>query len=107
MQEERRRRTWETPAAPAVENVGVWYTALEARKGKPGHGTMLEPEGRRETRCRQVEEYCHRESHRMRLGNRIEHSTLRWGKPTTGGRSRRKHAARKGHSSRTCRTGSA
>src|SRR5215475_12166020 len=26
-----------------VENVGVWYTAPEARQGKPGHGTMLEP----------------------------------------------------------------
>ena len=25
-----------------VENDGVWYTALEARKGKPGYGTMLE-----------------------------------------------------------------
>ena len=45
-------------------------------------------------------------AHRMRLGSRIEHSTLRWGKPTTRGRSRRKHAARKGHASRTCRTGS-
>src|SRR3989442_821733 len=45
-------------------------------------------------------------AHRMRLGSRIERSTPRWGKPTTWGRSRRKHAARKGHSSRTCRTGS-
>ena len=44
-------------------------------------------------------------AHRMRLGSRIERSTLRWGKPTTRGRTRRKHAARKGHSSRTCRTG--
>jgi hypothetical protein len=26
-----------------VENDDVWYTALEAQKGKPGHGTMLEP----------------------------------------------------------------
>ena len=42
----------------------------------------------------------------MRLGSRIERSTLRWGKPTTWERSRRKHAARAGHSSRTCRTGS-
>jgi hypothetical protein len=44
-------------------------------------------------------------AHRMRLGSRIERSTRRWGKPTTRGRSRRKHAARKGNSSRTCRTG--
>jgi hypothetical protein len=26
-----------------VENDEVWYTALEARKGKPRHGSMLEP----------------------------------------------------------------
>ena len=32
-----------------VENDGVWYTALEARKGKPGDGTILEPERRCET----------------------------------------------------------
>jgi len=44
-------------------------------------------------------------AHRMRLGSRIERSTRRWGKPTTGGRSRRKHAACTGNSSRTCRTG--
>ena len=25
------------------ENDDVWYTALEAHKGKPGHGAMLEP----------------------------------------------------------------
>jgi len=42
---------------------------------------------------------------RMRLRSRIERSTRRWGKPTTGGRSRRKHGARKGHASRTGRTG--
>ena len=26
-----------------MESVGDWYTALEAREGKPGHRTMLEP----------------------------------------------------------------
>ena len=46
-----------------------------------------------------------RNARRMRMGSRIERSTLRWGKLTTWGRSRRKHVARKGHSSRTCRTG--
>ena len=45
-------------------------------------------------------------AHRMRLGSRIERSTPRWGKPITWGRSRRKHAARTGHSSRTGRLGS-
>ena len=44
-------------------------------------------------------------AHRMRLGSRIERRTRRWGKPTTRGRTRRKHAARKGHASRTWRTG--
>lgn len=45
-----------------VGSVGVWYTAPEARKGKPGNGTMLEPEHRCGTRDRQAEKYCHRES---------------------------------------------
>ena len=38
-----------------VANDGVWETALEARQGKPGDGTMLEPERRWETGGRQVE----------------------------------------------------
>ena len=42
---------------------------------------------------------------RMRLGRRSERRTLRWGKPPTGGRSRRKHAAQQGHAVRTGRTG--
>ena len=45
------------------------------------------------------------QARRMRLGSRSERRTPRWGKPTTRGRSRRKHAARKGHAARTCRTG--
>ena len=45
-----------------VENAGVWSTALEARQGKPGDGTRLEPERRGGTGCRQVEESGHRES---------------------------------------------
>jgi hypothetical protein len=35
----------------SMENVGVWYTALEAQKGKPGHGTMLEPTHHGRPRC--------------------------------------------------------
>jgi len=42
---------------------------------------------------------------RRRRGSRIEQSTQREGKPTTRGRTRRKHAARPGTSSRPCRTG--
>ena len=107
MQEERRRRTWEAPDVPAVENIGVWHTAPEARKGKPGHGTMLEPAHRCGPRPGRWRSPVTGQTHSMRMGSRIEQSTLRWGKPTTRGRSRRKHAARKGHASRTCRTGSA
>ena len=62
MQEERRRRTWEAPDAPVSGSLGVWSTAREAQKGKPGDGTMLEPQRRGGKRGRQAEEYCHRES---------------------------------------------
>jgi RNA-directed DNA polymerase len=44
MQEERRTRTWEAPAAPGGEDpTAVGSTAPEARQGKPGHRTLLEP----------------------------------------------------------------
>ena len=42
-------------------SVGGGYTAIEARKGKPGNGTMPEPQLRRGTRVRQAEEYGERE----------------------------------------------
>jgi hypothetical protein len=42
-------------------SVAGWYTALEARKGKPGHGTMPEPGQRRGTLDRQAEKYCDKE----------------------------------------------
>jgi hypothetical protein len=41
-----------------VGSVGGGYTAIEARKGKPGHGTMLEPNLRCGKRVRQAEKYC-------------------------------------------------
>ena len=44
-----------------VESRRRGYTAPEARKGKPGHGTMLEPKLYEGTRTRQAEKYCHRE----------------------------------------------
>jgi hypothetical protein len=43
-------------------SVGGWYTAMEAREGKPGNRTRPEPERRREKPVRQAEEYCKRES---------------------------------------------
>jgi len=45
-----------------VENLGRWYTAPEAPKGKPGNGTMLEPTLHGGPWDRQAEKYCHRES---------------------------------------------
>src|SRR5438309_8845828 len=68
MQEERRRRTWEAPDVPAVANVGVWYTAPEARKGKPGHGTMLEPAHRCGPRPGRWRSTVIGKAHRMRRG---------------------------------------
>jgi hypothetical protein len=44
------------------ESVAGWYTAIEAREGKPGHRTMPEPERRGGTLVRQAEKYCKRES---------------------------------------------
>jgi hypothetical protein len=41
--------------------VGVWYTALEAREGKPGNSTLPEPRRRRGTRVGQAEAYGDRE----------------------------------------------
>ena len=43
-------------------SVGVWYTALEAREGKPGNGTLPEPRGGVGTRDRQAEAYGERAS---------------------------------------------
>src|SRR6266849_5038070 len=60
-QEERRRRTWEAPEAPGSGSLGGWETALEARKGTPGDGTMLEPQRRGGKRDRQAEESWQRE----------------------------------------------
>ena len=42
-----------------------------------------------------------RDASRIRLGWLIERSTRGWGKPTTWGRTRREHVARKGNSCRT------
>jgi len=43
-------------------NRGRWSTAPEAQKGKPGHGTMLEPTLYGEPGIREAEKYCQRES---------------------------------------------
>jgi hypothetical protein len=40
---------------------GIWYTALEAQKGKPGDGTMLEPTCRGAPGARKAEKYWQRE----------------------------------------------
>ena len=61
----------------------AWYTALEAQKGKPGHGTMLAPRTATDHGPTGEETEAVR---RMRLGSLITRSTQRWGKPTTRGR---------------------
>jgi hypothetical protein len=38
-------------------SVEGWYTAIEAREGKPGNGTLPEPQRRREKPVRQAEKY--------------------------------------------------
>jgi hypothetical protein len=45
-----------------VGSIGVGYTAPEAPKGTPGHGTRLEPQRRWSTRGRQAEKYGDRAS---------------------------------------------
>jgi hypothetical protein len=40
---------------------GIWYTALEAQKGNPGDGTMLEPPCRDAPGARKAEQYWQRE----------------------------------------------
>ena len=62
MQEEMRWRTWEAPWAPGCGKAVVWYTDIEARKGKPGHRVMPEPKWRTGKQRRKAEEYCERES---------------------------------------------
>lgn len=42
--------------------MGVGYTAIEAGKGKPGDGAMLEPRASEWNTARQGEEYGERES---------------------------------------------
>jgi hypothetical protein len=78
---------------------------LGHRRGNPDpercwHGTVeaKRPTGRRRSTG-------NGNARRRRMGSRIEQSTRREGKPPTRGRTRRKHAARKGNSSRTWRTG--
>ena len=80
-----------------VENLGRWYTAPEAPKGKPGNGSMLEPEPRCRTRDRKAEEYCHRESppHAEGVSSHAEYSEVgkahSKGKDVTEGRSPHRH----------------
>jgi hypothetical protein len=46
----------------AVGRSKVRYTAIEARKGKPGHRVKWEPKRWTGKRFREAEEYCERES---------------------------------------------
>jgi hypothetical protein len=44
------------------EGLKVGYTAIKARKGKPGHRVKWEPKRRTGKPCGEAEEYCERES---------------------------------------------
>ena len=59
-------------------SVAGWYTALEARKGKPGDGTMLEPTRRDASRAREAEKYWQRERPPYAVGEsyRAEYSAV-------------------------------
>jgi hypothetical protein len=61
-----------------VENDDVWYTALEAHKGKPGHGSMLEPGHRGGPGVRQAEKYWQQERPPYAVGEsyRAEYSAV-------------------------------
>ena len=94
------RDTSENPGSPEgsreeeTVDMQLWHTDLEARMGKPGHGTVLEPVA--VVGC---------------LGGRVQIAlcrrgvlwgiVVRLGKPATWRRAPRKYAARKGNSCRT------
>ena len=62
MQEERRRRTWEAPDAPAVGTRGEGIQLLRHGRGNPDTEQCWNLALRGGTRARQAEESCHRES---------------------------------------------
>jgi hypothetical protein len=67
-------------------SVAGWYTALEARQGKPGHGTMPEPGQRRGTLDRQAEKYCDKEHPPDVVGESSHASYSERGKATSMGK---------------------
>jgi hypothetical protein len=50
------------PGLLAVGRSAVGYTAIKARKGKPGHRVKREPKRLTGKPCGEAEEYCERES---------------------------------------------
>ena len=77
MQEEMRRRTREAPAGSLqVKIMNERETDIEARKGKPGHGTRQESK-----RLRWPPETGQVVFYRMPPGCLIRHSTQIMGKP--------------------------
>ena len=68
-----------------VGSVGGWYTAIEARTGKPGNSTRPEPQRRRGTRVGQAEESGDRESPPDARGESSHASYSERGKATDTG----------------------
>jgi hypothetical protein len=67
-------------------SVAAWSTAHEARKGKPGHWTMPEPEQRHGTLDGQVEQYGDREHPPDACGESYHASYSEHGKATDTGK---------------------
>jgi group II intron reverse transcriptase/maturase len=87
MQEEICFRTREAPKAPKCRgSAGTWYTAIEARKGKPGYRAMPEPKHRHVTTPRQAENYCEREKPPHAFGESYQAYYSERGKATYKGK---------------------
>ena len=87
MQEEICLRTREAPKAPECRgSAGVRYTAIEARKGKPGYRAMPEPNHMHVTMPRQAEKYCEREKPPHAFGESYQAYYSERGKATYKGK---------------------
>jgi len=66
-----------------VGSAGVGYTANEARRGNLETGLCWNLSVGMESQSGRRGSTVEGKVRRMRMGSRIEHSTRRWGKPTT------------------------
>ena len=69
-----------------VGSAGIGYTAIEARRGNLDTGLCWNLRVGMENRTGRRSSTVEGKGRRMPMGSLIKHSTLRWGKPTTWGR---------------------